>query len=115
MSHDIDQIIYHPDFNVQSPLKNDVALIKLRTKINFEKEIVPACINNNWDMGIVIQTKNGDKEILKSTHRKPLSDCLDFYSDKLNASAVNSNTLCYDRNKWYVPGSCEVCIYQILR
>ena len=42
------------------------------------------------------------------TSQKNLSECLDFYDEKIEESDLDTESLCYNTGNWFVPKSCKV-------
>lgn len=49
------QIINHPSYNPPSSY-NDIALLKLREKVQFSRNILPACLNNAFRVNVATKT-----------------------------------------------------------
>uniref|UniRef100_A0A4Y0BR53 Peptidase S1 domain-containing protein n=1 Tax=Anopheles funestus TaxID=62324 RepID=A0A4Y0BR53_ANOFN len=113
----IEQFIKHPDYRDGGSIDNDIALVKLRSNLRLEPNVVPACILNSEALTLPFYEMAGlgpynmnnflmDDEPLSNNNTLVLTR---MRADSSSCSWQSSNKImCTKNNQSLVPGTCRI-------
>ncbi|XP_052899529.1 transmembrane protease serine 9-like [Anopheles moucheti] len=113
----IEQFIKHPDYRTGGSIDNDIALVKLRSNIRLEPNVVPACILNTESLSLPFYEMAGLGPYNMNNYlmdNDPVSTNNTLVLTRMRADSSTcgwqsgNKIMCTRNNQSLVPGTCRI-------